>query len=51
MMKMLGVVVPEEMIKRIDEIARKEKNPRSAVVRRLLSEALEKINKIESGGG
>ncbi|WP_456469374.1 ribbon-helix-helix protein, CopG family [Archaeoglobus sp.] len=46
-MKIVGVAVPEELLSKIDEIARRERNPRSAVVRRILAEALEKF---ENGG-
>ena len=45
----IGVRLPEDLVKEIDEIANKERNPRSAVIRRLIVLGLEKIK--NSGGG
>lgn len=49
----VGLRLPSEMLKKIDEMAQREKNPRSAVIRRPLSTVLdseELKNKIDSGG-
>ncbi|ADB58661.1 ribbon-helix-helix protein, CopG family [Archaeoglobus profundus] len=37
----VGLRLPDDLLKRIDEIAQKERNPRSAVLRRIIAEALE----------
>ncbi|KUJ94013.1 MAG: Transcriptional regulator, CopG family [Archaeoglobus fulgidus] len=42
----IGVRIPKNLAEAIDRIAKQENNPRSAVIRRLLSEAI----KIEIGG-
>lgn len=54
----IGLRIPEELISKIDRIAKKEGNPRSAIIRRLLSEALNakdpdphEILKIKDSGG
>jgi len=36
----VGVRLPPDLVNKIDEIAKEEKNPRSAVIRRLLVRAL-----------
>jgi metal-responsive CopG/Arc/MetJ family transcriptional regulator len=37
----VGLRLPDDLLSKIDEIARKERNPRSTVIRRILAEALE----------
>ena len=37
----VGLRLPDDLLKRIDEIAQKERNPHSTVIRRILTEALE----------
>lgn len=36
----VGLRLPDDLIRKIDAIAQKERNPRSTVIRRILSEAL-----------
>ena len=40
-MPYVGLRLPDDLLAKIDDIARKERNPRSTVIRRILAEALE----------
>jgi len=47
MAETVGVRIPEDLIKEIDKIAKRERNPRSSVIRRLIVLGLEKIKEKE----